>query len=228
MFTHTGAHSQAYTHRHEHAHFIDIFMLPTSADIWTHTFTETYSGPHVHTQIHISTQAIFVHRYQHISSPDTHYNSTHITGTSPVVQWLRLCASTAVGKGLVPGQGPKISHDTWPGQTFKKKTTYSQAHTQNIFSSPIYMHLDIYTFTDIHILTDTHVFSCILIQHTHPMYVAHTHALPHSHTHIHRCVHNCTQSPTSLHIHTITHSSLYLHVRTFTHTHTHPCYVLNH
>ena len=82
------------------------------------------------------------------------------------------------------------------------------------------MHLDIYTFTDIHILTDTHVFSCVLIQHTHPMYVAHTHALPHSHTHIHRCVHNCTQSPTSLHIHTITHSSLYLHVRTFTHTHT--------
>ena len=40
-------------------------------------------------------------------------------------------------------------------------------------------------------------------------------------SHIHRCVHYCTQSPTSLHIHTLTHSSLYLHVHTFTHTHTH-------
>ena len=92
------------------------------------------------------------------------------------------------------------------------------------------MHLDTYTFTDIHILTDTHVFSCVLIQHTHPQ--VYIHVLPHSHTHIHRCVHYCTQSPTSLPIHTLTHSSLYMHVHTFTHTHTHThthlCYVLNH
>ena len=31
-----------------------------------------------------------------------------ITGTSPVVQWLGLCASTAGGPGLIPGWGTKI------------------------------------------------------------------------------------------------------------------------
>ena len=28
-------------------------------------------------------------------------------GSSPAVQWLRLCASTARGTGLIPGQGKK-------------------------------------------------------------------------------------------------------------------------
>ena len=31
-----------------------------------------------------------------------------IDGTSLVVQWLRLCISTTVGLGLIPGQGTKI------------------------------------------------------------------------------------------------------------------------
>ena len=35
-------------------------------------------------------------------------------GTSPVVQRLRLCASTAEGEGLIPGQGPKILHAMQP------------------------------------------------------------------------------------------------------------------
>ena len=30
--------------------------------------------------------------------------------TSLVVQWLRLCTSTAGGEGLIPGQGTKIPH----------------------------------------------------------------------------------------------------------------------
>ena len=36
--------------------------------------------------------------------------------TSLAVQWLRLCASTAEGAGLIPGQGSKILHAAWHGQ----------------------------------------------------------------------------------------------------------------
>ena len=31
-----------------------------------------------------------------------------VIGTSLVIQWLRLCASTAGGVGSIPGQGPEI------------------------------------------------------------------------------------------------------------------------
>ena len=37
-------------------------------------------------------------------------------GNSLVVQWLQLHASTAGGRGSVPGQGTKIPHATWRGQ----------------------------------------------------------------------------------------------------------------
>ena len=37
-------------------------------------------------------------------------------GTSVVVQWLRLYASTAEGLGLIPGQGIKIPNAVWRGQ----------------------------------------------------------------------------------------------------------------
>ena len=40
-------------------------------------------------------------------------------GTSLVVQWLRLCTSTARGTGLIPGQETKILH---AGQPKKKKS----------------------------------------------------------------------------------------------------------
>ena len=43
------------------------------------------------------------------------------TGTSLVVPWLGLRASTAAGKGLIPCQGPKILHSKWCGQKKKKK-----------------------------------------------------------------------------------------------------------
>ena len=36
-----------------------------------------------------------------------------------MVQWLRLCTSTAGGKGLIPGQGTKKSH--MPHDITKKK-----------------------------------------------------------------------------------------------------------
>ena len=38
------------------------------------------------------------------------------SGTSLVVQWLRLCAFTAKGLGLIPCQGSKIPQATWCGQ----------------------------------------------------------------------------------------------------------------
>ena len=40
-------------------------------------------------------------------------------GNSLVVQWLALCASTAGGMGLIPGQGTKIPHAR--GAARKKK-----------------------------------------------------------------------------------------------------------
>ena len=41
------------------------------------------------------------------------------TGTSLVVQWSRLCASTAGGTGSTPGQGTKIPCAAWRGQKIK-------------------------------------------------------------------------------------------------------------
>ena len=37
-------------------------------------------------------------------------------GISLVVQWLRLCGSTAGGTGSIPGQGTKIPPATWCSQ----------------------------------------------------------------------------------------------------------------
>ena len=36
-----------------------------------------------------------------------------VIGTSMVIQWLRLCASTAGGVGSIPGQGPEILLAMW-------------------------------------------------------------------------------------------------------------------
>ena len=44
-----------------------------------------------------------------------------LNGTSLAIQWLRLCASTAGGTGLIPGQGTKIPYATQYGKK-KKKT----------------------------------------------------------------------------------------------------------
>ena len=41
--------------------------------------------------------------------------------TSLVVQWFRLCASSAGGSGSIPGQGTKTPHATWWGQKYFKK-----------------------------------------------------------------------------------------------------------
>ena len=55
----------------------------------------------------------------------SHLKSTR-TGTSLVVQWLRLCASNAEGVGLIPGQGTKIPHAMHCGQKLKKQGTRSK------------------------------------------------------------------------------------------------------
>ena len=44
------------------------------------------------------------------------------TGTSLVVQWLRLHTSSAVGLGSIPGQGTKILHITRHGAPPPKKS----------------------------------------------------------------------------------------------------------
>ena len=51
-----------------------------------------------------------------------HYSKL-FSGTSPAVQWWRLCASAAGGAGSVPGRGTKIPHVVQRGQK-KKKENY--------------------------------------------------------------------------------------------------------
>ena len=43
-------------------------------------------------------------------------------GNSWAIQWLGLYASTAEGKGLIPGQRTKIPQAVWHGQKTPKKT----------------------------------------------------------------------------------------------------------
>ena len=48
-----------------------------------------------------------------------------LSQTSLVIQWLRLCASTAGGPGLIPSWGPKILHAK---QCSQKKILTLQTH----------------------------------------------------------------------------------------------------
>ena len=49
------------------------------------------------------------------------------TGTSLVVQWLRLHASNAGGMGSIPGQGTKIPQAMQCGQKIKERKKENQA-----------------------------------------------------------------------------------------------------
>ena len=59
----------------------------------------------------------------HIISFKEYVNGQKImgTGTSLVVQWLRLHTSNAGGAGLIPGQGTKIPHAAWHVQEKHKE-----------------------------------------------------------------------------------------------------------
>ena len=48
------------------------------------------------------------------------HHDTEAIGTSPAVQWLRLCPSTAVGTGVISGEGNKFPH-AMPPKSLKKK-----------------------------------------------------------------------------------------------------------
>ena len=56
-------------------------------------------------------------------------------GTSLVVQWLILHASTAGGTGWIPGWGTKIPQATWRGQK-KKKVTHERGIKFNKEETP--------------------------------------------------------------------------------------------
>ena len=46
---------------------------------------------------------------------------TGVIGPSQVVQWLRVCTSTAGGMGLIPGWGTRILYTVWLGKKQKKE-----------------------------------------------------------------------------------------------------------
>ena len=54
-------------------------------------------------------------------------------GTSLAVQGLRLCASTAGGAGLIPGQGTKILYALWHSK--KKKKKENDSFTQHLLKT---------------------------------------------------------------------------------------------
>ena len=58
-------------------------------------------------------------------------------GTSQVVQWLRLCTSTAGGMGLIPGRGTEMLHAAWRGQKKSKKSKIDQLERNLELVSPM-------------------------------------------------------------------------------------------
>ena len=61
------------------------------------------------------------------------------SGTSLVVQWLRLCTSTIVGKSSIPGWGTNIPHALWPSQNvinFKKEEERKKPYPEIISLGP--------------------------------------------------------------------------------------------
>ena len=62
-----------------------------------------------------------------------HYADQEDTGNSLAVQWLGLRASTAGGRGLIPGQGTKILHAVWHGQKKKKEKTRKNVYSVTAF-----------------------------------------------------------------------------------------------
>ena len=54
----------------------------------------------------------------------------NLGGTFLVVQWLRLHASNARGRSLIPGRGNKIPQPMWCSQKKKKKRAWKKSEKQ--------------------------------------------------------------------------------------------------
>ena len=53
-----------------------------------------------------------------------------------MVQWLRLCVSSAEGLGSIPGRGTKIPRAVWHGQKIKKKKKSHSEDSKGIKIKP--------------------------------------------------------------------------------------------
>ena len=62
-------------------------------------------------------------------------------GLSLAVQWVRICTSTAGGKGSIPDQGTKISHAIQCGQnqTEYLATTFVKLHQRPLSLNPSFL-----------------------------------------------------------------------------------------
>ena len=58
-----------------------------------------------------------------------------VLGTSLAVQWLGLHASTAGGKGLIPGRGTKIPHAAWPKEKTATKDWWCLHIVETLFTT---------------------------------------------------------------------------------------------
>ena len=82
-----------------------------------HAAHHTNCSCHLHRcDFHVETDAGVSCKYTH-----TQGRKKPMTGTSLVVQWLRLRSPNAGGIGSIPGQGTRIPHATRWGQKKKKK-----------------------------------------------------------------------------------------------------------
>ena len=71
--------------------------------------------------------SIFLHSSQNASQKRKRiFSSQELLGASLVIWRLRLHASTAVGKGLIPGQGTKISYAMQTNKYIVKNQTNNQ------------------------------------------------------------------------------------------------------
>ena len=57
-------------------------------------------------------------------------------GTSLAVQWLGLCLPMQGGMGLIPGQGAKIPHASWPESQNVKQKQYGNKLNKDFVNGP--------------------------------------------------------------------------------------------
>ena len=63
----------------------------------------------------------------------------NLRGSSLVVQWLRLCSSTAEGADWIPGQRTKILHGSQCGQKIKRKIKKKSLRKFIVFKEEVHI-----------------------------------------------------------------------------------------